>query len=93
MAMRWGEPATFLMHCGIHVYHAYKDEYEDVPLTYWYSTSAVASPGSDYEFDVRTLPDYQETSRTDELARHRDVIVAAIDSGLPLAPAHGDSGA
>ncbi len=37
------------------VFHAYKDEYSDVPLDNWYSTTDSALPGSAYEFDVRDL--------------------------------------
>lgn len=82
----WQEPETFLGYQGITIYHAYKDEFSDVPVQYWYSTCGDESPGSPCEFDVRDLPSYDINSDDPSLGPNRDyhkkVIQAAIDAGL-----------
>ena len=82
MNLQAAEPEKFLEHRGVAIYHAYKDEFSDVPLYYWYSTSSGCLPGSEYEFDVRELPEYRLSPLVDELSRHRLAILAAIDAGI-----------
>ena len=82
MPWEWIEPEEFLTHCGVRIFHAYKDEFSDVPLEFWYSTSSTAEPGSPYEFDVRDLADYRSRCGTEEVSEHERVIKAAIDAGL-----------
>lgn len=55
MTRRGWRPAPCITHRDMVVFHAYKDEYSDIPLEYWYSTSDQELPGSEYEFDVRDL--------------------------------------
>lgn len=80
MPLQWVEPELFLSHRGVNIYHAYKDEYSDISLEFWYSTLSCA--GCSYEFDVRDLPGYRSHIEVDELLRHRTVIEAAIDAGI-----------
>jgi hypothetical protein len=82
MPWEWIEPQEFLMYRGVRIFHAYKDELSEIPLTFWYSTSSTAGPDSPYEFDVRDLPGYIERNGKDEIAEHKRVIMAAIDAGL-----------
>jgi hypothetical protein len=52
--MNW-HSEKFIEHLGIAVFHAYKDEYSDIPLENWYTLSEFHLPGSEHEFDVREL--------------------------------------
>ena len=80
MPWQWVEPEFFLSHRGVKIYHAYKDEYSDISLEFWYSTSS--SAGYSYEFDVRDLPGYRSPIEADKMLSHRIVIEAAIDAGI-----------
>lgn len=82
MPWEWIEPEEFLTHRGVQIFHAYKDEFSDVPLEFWYSTSSTAGSGSPYEFDVRDLPGYRSRYRADEVSEHERLIKAAIDAGV-----------
>ncbi|MBN1392563.1 MAG: hypothetical protein JW947_07150 [Sedimentisphaerales bacterium] len=82
MSLQWIEPEEFLRHKGIRIFHAYKDEFSDIPLEFWYSTSSTAEPGSPCEFDVRELEDYRPQNDTGGKSEHKRVIKAAIDIGL-----------
>ncbi|MEX2138309.1 MAG: hypothetical protein WD894_03560 [Pirellulales bacterium] len=82
MPLNWIEPEQFLEYRGVRVVHAYKDDFSDIPLEYWYSTSSSAPPGSPFEFDVRELPGYQLRAPRDVSAEHKRVTEAAIDAGL-----------
>lgn len=81
MVAGWRNPERFLRYKKITIFHAYKDEYCDTPLEFWYSTCALAAPDSDYEFDVRDLPGFVAREPKDPL-EHKKVIRRAIDSGL-----------
>lgn len=70
------------MHRGVRIFHTYKDEFSDIPLYFWYSTSSTAGPGSAYEFDVRDIPDYCSRCRSRAESEHQRIIKAAIDVGL-----------
>jgi hypothetical protein len=62
-----------LQHNGVTIYHAYKDDWFDNPLTYWFALSPEDEAD---EFDVRDLPDrYQQPCIEDTLK-------AAIEAGL-----------
>jgi hypothetical protein len=54
MALKW-RPAVYMIYQGITVFHAYKDEFSDIPLENWFSLSEFDLPGSEYEFDIREL--------------------------------------
>lgn len=82
MPWKWVEPEEFLTNRGVRIFHAYKDEFSDVPLEFWYSTSSTAGPESPYNFDVRDLPGYRQRSGVDQVIEHKRVIMAAIDTGL-----------
>jgi hypothetical protein len=75
------EREVCLKHNGVTIYHAYRDDDADWPLTYWYALS----PEDDAdEFDVRDLPE----------EHHRviieDTLKLAIDAGLLKNP-HGEA--
>jgi hypothetical protein len=82
MSLQWIEPEKFLRHNGVRIFHAYKDEFSDIPLESWYSTSSTAEHGSSYEFDVRELEGYRSQSDVGNKSEHKRVIKAAIDAGL-----------
>jgi hypothetical protein len=81
MPWQW-KPEEFLAYRGVRIFHAYKDEYSDIPLEFWYSTSSTGAPGSPHEFDVRDLPGYRGRTPEQELSKHQRVIRAAIDAGI-----------
>ena len=61
-----------LQHNGVTVYHAYKDQELDWPLTYWFALS----PEDDAdEFDVRDLA-------VEQTGDVQAMLKAAIDAGL-----------
>lgn len=64
---------VFLTHQGLTVYHAYKDDDFDRPLSYWYSLDE-ADPAED--FDVRDLKTWDDADDDVEFAIKR-----AIESG------------
>lgn len=79
MPLLW-KPEPFISHLGVTIYHAYKDEFSDIPLDYWYSTNEDALPGSEYEFDIRDLRNHFA-----DQGRHLDdkeVICLAIEQEL-----------
>ncbi|MFA5553822.1 MAG: hypothetical protein WCZ89_02100 [Phycisphaerae bacterium] len=82
MSLSWVGPEKFLLYHGVSIFHTYKDEFSDIPLEFWYSTSSTAEPGSPYEFDVRDLADYKLLYGTDEMSKHKKAIKNAIDAGL-----------
>jgi hypothetical protein len=84
MVTGWRNPEVFLRHKGTRIFHAYKDEYSETPLEFWYSTSAYAAPDSEYEFDVRDLPGFGTLNTPQDPCEHKNVIKRAIDSGLLL---------
>jgi len=61
-----------LTHNGVTVYHAYKDDWIDSRLTYWF---ALSPEGEADEFDVRNLA----VEQSDDIEA---VLKAAIDAGL-----------
>jgi len=75
-------PEVFLTHNGVTIYHAFKDEFSDVCLDFWYSTSANALPNSDCEFDVRELPGFRGNIFQHDSEEHVRAIEAAIDAGF-----------
>ena len=72
----------FFEHRGVKIFHAYKDEFSDIPLDFWYCTSASAPADSTYEFDVRDLPHYAGDPLRASPDEHATAIKAAIDAGL-----------
>nr|VFK63247.1 MAG: Restriction endonuclease NotI [Candidatus Kentron sp. UNK]VFK70778.1 MAG: Restriction endonuclease NotI [Candidatus Kentron sp. UNK] len=49
------QPLPFIAYRNVAIFHAYKDEFSDIPLDHWYSTTDSTLPGSNFEFDVRDL--------------------------------------
>lgn len=102
MPYEWSEPAVFMTHNGVKVYHTYKggpgNEYQ---LDFWYTTEPCEADedcGGDHTFDVRDLsvPLGTPDPPMGLGKRHKAIIAAAIDSGeLPCpegnrpASAHG----
>jgi hypothetical protein len=82
MPLVWRAAEKFLKCKGVSIYHAYKDEFSDIPLDFWYSTCDSAAPGSDYEFDVREIPGYQSRIDGADHTEHKRAIRAAITAGL-----------
>jgi len=78
----WRNAERFLTYRGVRICHAYKDEFSDLPLEFWYSTCACESPGSECEFDVRDLAGYNYETDGENPARHKEVVKAAIRAGL-----------
>jgi hypothetical protein len=93
--MEWVEPREFLTHNGVTVYHAYKDNDAEQPLTFWYTTNPghtgwFGDPVDPYEFDVRDLntpPPENPQLVIDALtppASQRDEIAATIRRAIDL---------
>ena len=76
MPQGWTPPEEFLTHKDVTIYHVYKDDDMDQGARdFWYTTCESGGEGSEYEFDVRELPDYDE-------ADHAGTVKAAIEAGL-----------
>lgn len=71
----WVAPDLFVEHTGVKIYHVYKDEDENEPREFWYTTSLTEGDCSGFDFDVRNLPDYDS-------ADHDGTIKRAIEAGL-----------
>lgn len=76
MPTSWVPPEEFVAHNEVTIYHVYKDDDADQGMRdFWYTTSEGGGEGSEFEFDVRMLPDYDEKD-------HEGTIKRAIDAGL-----------
>lgn len=64
-------PVVFVQHNGVTVWHTYKDDSIDDPLTFWFTTHL----NEEDAFDVRGLPQYSPRLST------KSVIMAAIEAG------------
>lgn len=82
MARLLRRPEEFIRYRGVSIFHAYKDQFRDIALDYWYSTSPSGAPGSEYEFDVRELPGYRPAQGLAIVLEHARVIVGAIQAGI-----------
>lgn len=51
----WVPPDVALVHHGIPVYHAYREDDYDDPLTYWYTLNPHSTDDDDF-FDIRDFP-------------------------------------
>ena len=81
MPLEWKEPEEFLEFDGVKIFHTYKDDLSDIPQSYWYSTCDT-DVDSEYEFDVRDLPEYDARRDVGNFDEHRKAIRAAISAGL-----------
>ena len=76
----WLEREIVLVHNGVTVYHAYKEDWFESPLFYWFALS----PDDDTdEFDVRDLA----VEQSDDIEA---MLKAAIDANLLKNP-HGET--
>lgn len=75
-------PLPYLAHQDVVIFHAYKDEYSDVPLENWYSTTDSAMPGSSFEFDVRDLRRFMRNRILVKTLSDAAVVRAAIDANI-----------
>lgn len=78
MSFTW-RPEPFVTHLGVTIYHAYKDEFSEIPLDYWYSTSEDALPGSEYEFDIRELRSFFKSTIRTQFVDDKELIQFAIE--------------
>lgn len=70
-------PELFLLHRGIEVFFAYKEE-GDEPLNYSYVTDRQSDSSDGFDFDVRNLAPVTNVRK-----QHADAIRHAIDRKLP----------
>ncbi len=82
MPLVWHPSEKFLTYKGVSIFHAYKDDFSDIPLEFWYSTCATAPLWSGYEFDVRQLPGYRPRFDGPGPSEHERVIREAIAAGI-----------
>lgn len=79
------DPEIFVEHNGIVVYHTYKNEDFLNRYRYWFTTDPGDYAGPSREFDVRTLPGWDDAHgdyAVDSDANSRRTIIAAIEAGL-----------
>lgn len=81
MPLKWMEPEQFIDFEGVKIFHTYKDDLSDIPQSYWYSTCDTVAD-SEYEFDVRDLPDYNPHRDIGNFEEHRNAIRSAIMMGV-----------
>ena len=69
------EPALFIVHQDVPVYHPYKgDDVNNGPYCYWFTTDPLEAED---EFDVRELPGWLHDD-----AQRASVIIQAIEDGI-----------
>lgn len=101
----WVAPAIYLHHSGVTVYHSYKDNNIEQPLTFWYTTNPeyyeeFGGETDPFEFDVRdlnfpegTAPQQVVDALTPPVHESEwiaDTIRRAIDAGIISVPEPDD---